>query len=108
VAKQETLTELPNTWPLAFLALPFLYAAPTAFRNPSATLLYLGFLGWVLHALRMLVRRVSIGRAVVALIAGISLLDALLIAGTGAQPTAWIAAAAILLTLALQRYVSGT
>jgi hypothetical protein len=108
VAKQETLTELPNTWPLLFLAAPFAYAAPTLLRNPSAALLYLAFLAWVLYALRMLVRRVAIGRAVVTLIAGISLLDAVLIAGAGHPALALAAAAALLLTLALQRYVSGT
>jgi hypothetical protein len=108
VAKQETLTHLPNTWPLVFLAAPFLYAAPTLLDNPSGAVLYVAFLAWVLYALRMLVRRMSIGKAVVTLIAGISLLDAVLIAGTGAQGLAWIAAGGLVVTVALQRYVRGT
>lgn len=108
VAKQETLTRLPNTWPLAFLAAPFLFAAPSALASPSVTLLFLAFLGWVLYALRMLVRRMSIGRAVVTLIAGISLLDALLIARAGAEGLAWLAAGGLVLTVLFQRYIRGT
>jgi hypothetical protein len=45
---------------------------------------------------------------VVSLIAGISLLDAMLIAGAGALPLAVLALAAFAVTLFLQRYVSGT
>jgi 4-hydroxybenzoate polyprenyltransferase len=45
---------------------------------------------------------------VVNLIAGISLLDALLIAGTGQVGPALAAVAAFVLTLALQRLVPGT
>jgi 4-hydroxybenzoate polyprenyltransferase len=48
------------------------------------------------------------GHAVAWLIAGIPLLDALLIAGSGAHALAWLAAAACPLTLALQRHVPGT
>jgi 4-hydroxybenzoate polyprenyltransferase len=45
---------------------------------------------------------------VVSLIAGISLLDALLIAGTGQTAAAVVALAGFALTLALQRWVPGT
>ena len=44
-------------------------------------------------------------RAVISLIAGISLLDAVLIAAAGAPGLAWLAVLAFLLTLALQRAV---
>jgi hypothetical protein len=108
VAKQENLTELPNVWPVAFLAAPFIYAAPSLWAGVGPALLYLVFLAWVGYALRMLVRRESIGRAVVSLIAGIALLDAVLIAGAGLTTTAWITATGFLLTLAFQRYVAGT
>ena len=70
--------------------------------------LYVAFLAWVLYALRMLVRRLSIGKAVVTLIAGISLLDALLIARAGSEGLAWMAASGLVLTVILQRYVRGT
>jgi hypothetical protein len=45
---------------------------------------------------------------VVSLIAGISLLDAVLIAGAGALGIAWLAALGFVLTLLLQRFVAGT
>jgi hypothetical protein len=70
--------------------------------------LYLLFLGWVGYALRMLIRREAIGTAVVSLIAGIALLDAVLIAGEGLSGAAWLAAACFPLTLAFQRYIAGT
>jgi len=52
--------------------------------------------------------RINVPRAVVSLIAGISLLDALLIAGYGRADLAWIAVATFVLTVLLQRFVPGT
>jgi hypothetical protein len=46
--------------------------------------------------------------AVVSLIAGIALLDAVLIAAAGAPGIAWLAVGGSLLTLALQRLVPAT
>ena len=110
VAKQENLTELRHLWPLAFLGAPFLYAWPALLTAGVPTLLYLGFLAWVAYAVGGLVRpgRRDIRRAVVSLIAGISLLDALLIAGAG--DVAWAAWAVLgfALTLVFQRWVPGT
>ena len=65
---------------------------------------------WVLYALTLWRRRKpgDVPRAVVSLIAGISLLDAMLLTGAGAMTLAWFAAAAFVLTLLLQRWVSGT
>ena len=65
---------------------------------------------WVGYAISLLVRRgrVNIPRAVVGLIAGISLLDALLIAGRGAAGMTALAVLGFGLTLFLQRYVRGT
>jgi 4-hydroxybenzoate polyprenyltransferase len=110
VAKQENLTEVRNLWPLAFLAAPFLYAAPALPWTGAVAVLYLGFLGWAVYAVSWLVRpgRRDIRRAVVSLIAGISLLDALLIAGAGDPGRAVWAVGGFLLTLALQRWVPGT
>jgi hypothetical protein len=110
VAKQENLTEVRNLWPLAFLAAPFLYAWPALVPAGAAAVLYVGFLAWVAYAVAWLVRpgRRDIRRAVVSLIAGISLLDALLIAGAGEPWRAAWAVAGFALTLALQRWVPGT
>lgn len=109
VAKQENLTEVRNLWPLGLLAVPFVYAAGSL-RGAVAALLYLAFLAWVVQAIRLLVGpgRPDIRRAVVSLIAGISLLDGLLIASAGDPPRAAAAVLGFGLTLGLQRWVPGT
>jgi 4-hydroxybenzoate polyprenyltransferase len=110
VAKQESLNEIRNLWPLAFLAVPFLYLLPSLWGGALPALLFLALGGWVLYALSWLrpgAARV-VPKAVVSLIAGISLLDALLIAGQGAPGTALMAIACFGLTLLAQRWISGT
>jgi 4-hydroxybenzoate polyprenyltransferase len=110
VAKQENLTEVRHLWPLAFLAAPFVYAWPALLWAGVGAVLYLGFLAWVAYAVAWLVRpgRRDIRRAVVSLIAGISLLDALLIAGAGDPARAAWAVLGFALTLVFQRWVPGT
>jgi 4-hydroxybenzoate polyprenyltransferase len=74
--------------------------------------IYVAFVAWVGYSLFLLMRRTGadIPRAVVSLIAGISLLDALLIARDGSPATAWawLASLGFLLTLFLQRFVRGS
>jgi hypothetical protein len=110
VAKQETLGEVRNLWPLVFLAAPVVYALTVATQSATAATLCLGFVIWIGVALWFLRRRQpgDVPRAVISLIAGISLLDAVLLAGAGATQVAWLAVLAFLLTLALQRAVPGT
>jgi hypothetical protein len=110
IAKQETLGEVRNLWPLLFLAAPVSYAFATAPESPTSATLGLIFVAWVGLALWFLRRRQpgDVPRAVVSLIAGISLLDAVLIAGTGAVGIAWMAVLGFALTLLLQRFVAGT
>ena len=110
IAKQENLGRVENLWPLAFLAAPVAWGAWLALAQPVVGAFWLPFTGWVLVALWFLRRRAKgdIPRAVVSLIAGISLLDAMLIAGTGALALAVIALAGFGVTLFFQRYVAGT
>ena len=110
VAKQETLGEVRNLWPLLFLAAPAVYAIAGALESPTVAVLAAGFVLWVGVALWFLRRRRpgDVPRAVVSLIAGISLLDAVLIAGAGHESVAWLAVVGFFLTLALQRAVPGT
>lgn len=110
VAKQETLTEYRNLWPLAFLAAPFVYALPSVLTRPVALVIWAGFLAWVAYAISLLLRRgrVNIPRVVVSLLAGISLLDALLVASAGHPVAAMLGVAGFVLTLFFQRWVSGT
>lgn len=110
VAKQETLRRVENLWPLLFLAAPFVYL-PSAFsQGPAGTLVGIGLMAWVTYAVRLLLRpgRTQVKRAVVSLIAGISLVDAVLVAAHGHGRLALIAVLAFFLTLALQRFVEGT
>jgi UbiA prenyltransferase family len=110
VAKQENLSEYRNLWPLAFLFAPFVYGVPILLGSAVGALLYTIFLAWVCYAISFLVRKghVNIPRAVISFIAGISLLDALLIAGQEAPEAAGLATVGFGLTLLFQRYVRGT
>jgi 4-hydroxybenzoate polyprenyltransferase len=110
IARQETLARLTSLWPLAFLAAPFAYGMQGALRSIVPALIYVGFFAWVLYAVRRLVRcsQLDIREGVSTLIAGIALLDALLIALTD-EP--WLAVAAVggcLLTRLAHRVIPGT
>ncbi|CAN5667422.1 UbiA family prenyltransferase [soil metagenome] len=112
VAKQETLAHFQNLWPLLFLAAPLVYGFPAVTGSVTGAVIYVAFFAWVGYSVFLLIRRTGadIPRAVVSLIAGISLLDALLIARDGGPATAWVwlASLGFLLTLFLQRYVRGS
>ena len=110
VAKQENLSEVRHLWPLAFLGAPFVYAWSTLAGGGTGAVLYVGLLLWVVYAVAWLVRpgRRDIRHAVVSLIAGISLLDALLIAGASDPARAAWAVAGFALTLVCQRWMPGT
>lgn len=110
VAKQENLGKVENLWPLAFLAAPVAYGAWLAAAQALVGIFWLLYSGWTLAALWYLRRRAKgdIPRAVVGLIAGISLLDAMLIAGTGSAALAVVALAGFGVTLFFQRYIAGT
>ena len=109
-AKKEHIGRLENIWPLAFLVVPAVYGIYLATAQPMVVLPLVLLVAWALYALWLLRRRKpgDVPRAVVSLIAGISLLDAMLLAGAGAVQLAWFAIAAFGVTLALQRWVSGT
>jgi hypothetical protein len=111
VAKQENLGEVRNLWPLAFLAWPFLFAFPALAAGVVPLLLYLGLVLWVGFALSFIIRRDerrSVPRTVISLIAGISLLDALLIAWAGASGLAFLAIACFGITMGGQQWIKGT
>ena len=111
VAKQENLERIQNSWPLLFLAAPFIYHMRELPILGIAGLVWVAFLGWVLFSISFLYRKRSknIPRTVISLIAGISLLDALAIASIGAEPgIVTVAVIGFLLTLAFQRFVPGT
>lgn len=110
VAKQENLGEVRNLWPLLFLAAPVAWGAAQAAERPVAALFLLPFAAWLLWALHLVRRRApgDIPRAVVSMLAGICLFDALMLAAYGQPEVALVAVLGFALTLLLQRYVPGT
>lgn len=110
IAKQEHLDRIGSLWPLAFLAVPVLYGLVLAMAAPAVWPPLALYVGVLVFALRLLRRRArgDVPRAVVLLIAGMSVLDAVVLAGSSHGLAAALAAAAFVLTLALQRWVSGT
>jgi UbiA prenyltransferase family protein len=127
LAKHETLVGAPrkrsasreNLWPLIFLFTPFLYTIPVL-KSGFGVLLYAGFLGWIIYSLFFLrplfqvrsgltpKRPLDIARTVGYLIAGISLLDALLMTRQGAFGAASVGVVGFGVTLLAQRYIRGT
>ncbi|MFM9914880.1 MAG: UbiA family prenyltransferase [Rhizobacter sp.] len=110
IAKQEHLDRIGNLWPLGFLVVPVLYGAVLAGSAPVVwvpLMLYVAVLLFALHLLRRRARG-DVPRAVVTLIACMSLLDSVVLAGSGQIWPAALASLAFLMTLALQRWVSGT
>ena len=110
VAKQENLGEVKNLWPLLFLAAPVIYGGVLSSEAWPTFAYWVIFVVAIVAALWLVRRRQSgdIPRAVVTLIAGMSLLDAILISGAGEPGLALVAVLGFALTLALQRVVSGT
>lgn len=119
VAKQESLNRLKSLWPLALLAATPIYGWSLAQRQlngiPYSALFVVLLMLWVVHSVRFLLVRMtilpgppSVPGAVVRLIAGIALVDAVLIASTGRLAWAAAAVAGCGLTRVLQRYVPGT
>ena len=110
VAKQENLSQLPNMWPICFLLLPLAYLGSLAFSQfillPFILLLFVV----ILVALFFIFRHQpsDIPRGVVSLIAGICVLDAILICSAGQVYWACFAIICFFLTLALQKLVPGT
>ena len=109
-AKQENLRVIQNLWPLGFLLLPVAYGVFLGLQQPLVLVCALVYLAWLTYALSFLVRREerSIPGGVVRLIAGISLLDAMLLAAAGALELALVAMLLCGATRLAQRYVPGT
>lgn len=110
IAKTENRESLARYWPAALLFLPAVYFVLQA---PSILgwLLLLAFASWAAYSISFVYnpQKRSIGRAVGSLIAGVSLLDALVLASRGAPAgLILVAVLAFALTLFLQRFIKGT
>jgi len=109
-AKQEALDQLGSVWPLGFLAIPWLYGLWLCIGEPATLIFWLMLTVLIGFALRLLKRRGpgDVPRAVVTLIAGVALLDAIYLAGAGALSWAIVAVILFALTIAAQRFIPGT
>jgi 4-hydroxybenzoate polyprenyltransferase len=110
VAKQENLATPKNLWPVALIATPLLFGVIAALTDAQVWIPLTALAIWVGFCLYLVQRRNSgdIPRAVVSMIAGIALVDAVFIATTSSLLMSALAGAAFVLTLFLQRYISGT
>jgi 4-hydroxybenzoate polyprenyltransferase len=95
-------------WPLVFLAVPFLKEARALGSGIVPALVYAVFFCVVAWAVRLVMNDRAVGRAIVLLLSGISLLDALLLAGAGHDMAALVASGGFVATRVLQRWVKGT
>ncbi len=109
-AKQEHMDRIGTLWPLGFLAVPVVYGMSLALLTPLVWVPLAMYVLVLMVALHLLRRRApgDVSRAVVTLIAGMSVLDSVMLAGGGFVLPAVLAIIAFVLTLALQRWVSGT
>ena len=110
VAKQENIGQVKNQWPLLLLGAPILFGL-WASTNDTQVLLPTVLLAiWCIYCVYLIKRRNSgvIPRAVVSMIAGIALADAIFIASVSSLTIAAIACLAFGVTLMLQRVIAGT
>ncbi|MDQ3539858.1 MAG: UbiA family prenyltransferase [Chloroflexota bacterium] len=109
IAKTETGPAGVKYWPFVAILVPAAYAM-ASISTIGGTVAILAFLGWVVYAASFayVSARRSIGGAITRLIAGISLLDAMVLATQGAWWGMVIAMLAFAATLFFQRYIRGT
>lgn len=110
VAKHENTNGTFAPWPVAFFAIPVGFGLFHSIGSLPTLLFTLLFCGWLMYSLQFILSESKrrIPKAVVSMIAGISLLDAVYISSTGATGLAIVAVATFALTLYLQRYIAGT
>lgn len=110
VARQERFGSVHNLWTLVCLIVPFCLWSLALREGVVAVAIYVAAVAWVLQCLSHLGwrPRIDIPRAVVGMIAGIALVDALAIASFHVPGLALVAVGCFALTLGLQRWVPGT
>ncbi|MFU8780801.1 MAG: UbiA family prenyltransferase [Kiritimatiellia bacterium] len=108
IARNETRNDFRRYWPVGFLVLPVLYFCwQTAGVFLLVPVVFSVWCGW---ALWFVYRRTgkSIGGGIVRLIAGIALLDAMVLASGGLSLLVCMALVLFVLTRVLQRYIPGS
>jgi hypothetical protein len=110
IAKTESLPGVGRYWPLATVLLP---AVVAVIMEPTDVLVWslaVALVLWVAHSASFAYRTTNrqVGGAIARLIAGISLLDALVLATHEAWWGVLIAMLCLAVTMFLQRYIKGT
>lgn len=112
IARFENGSAMDRAWVAAFVLSPLVASAPVvvAQQNWLAALCFLALLGWSVRSMSFALRggKGQIPRAVLTLIAGVSLVDALFIALHGPPYGVLAAFACFLVTLRWQRRIPGT
>jgi len=109
-AKQESRGHMAQLWPLVMLATPLLFGAIASLFDPRSWLPTLVLAGATLAALSFLRRNQpgDIPLAVALMIAGIALVDAVLLSHAAGLSAALVAGLAFALTVFLQRHIPAT
>lgn len=110
IAKTESLPSVGRYWPLVAVLLPVVAALIADPANGGVWLLVLLFVAWVLYSVRFAYRQTNrqVGGAIARLVAGISLVDALVLATHEAWWGMLVALVAFVATIFFQRYIRGT
>jgi 4-hydroxybenzoate polyprenyltransferase len=110
IAKTESLPSVGRYWPVAAVFLPVIAAIIADPDNTGVWILVLLFVGWALYSLRFAYRQANrrVGATIARLIAGISLVDALVLATYEAWWGVLVALVAFAATIFFQRYIRGT
>jgi len=112
IARFETGKVMDRAWVSAFVLAPLVVAAPVIVEQMSLLPMLCAalLLGWSLRSIGFALRggQGQIPRAVVSLIAGVSLVDALFISLLATPPMVLFALGAFLITLKWQRRIPGT
>lgn len=110
IAKTESLPGVGRYWPIATVILPAVVAVIIEPQDVLVWSLAAALVLWVIHSASFAYRTTNrqVGGAIARLIAGISLLDALVLATHEAWWGVLIAMLCLALTMFLQRYIKGT
>lgn len=110
IAKTESLPGVGRYWPLVTVIAPAVVAVILEPRDVLVWSLAVAHVLWVLHSASFAYRTSNrqVGGAIARLIAGISMLDALVLATYESWWGVLIAMACLALTMFLQRYIKGT
>lgn len=110
IAKSELTNDLTKMWPALFVFLPAAYFGVQLLTTPMWLILVVAFIGWAIYSVSFIYRKEGkqIGRAVVQLIAGASLFDAMAIATQDVTLFVILALITFGFTLFLQQYIKGT